>query len=297
MTDNHRQCAGITIGSDELDDFGSRLRETPSSEQVTVSRWENIPGMELWEVTNSMRLWRVFHMTYAFCCTDNEAAPCVDWRYRARTHCMSGNQVRLLEPGESHATLTQVLPTDFHVLFFSPEFFGSKLPHFTVGQTNDANVAKVMRGVWRRLEDPYCDWLERTEEIARFTGQLVNSWGEEPPRIVSICPIRIARAKQLVEDRWRDDITLLDVSEAVDLTASHLTRTFREVYGMPLAKYRRLIRAGHALEGLRVGHPISRVAQDCGYIDQSQLTREIKSFFGITPGRYRNASRRVPGRD
>jgi AraC-like DNA-binding protein len=50
--------------------------------------------------------------------------------------------------------------------------------------------------------------------------------------------------------------------------------------------YLELVRVNRAREMLRRGEPISRVAFDTGFSDQSHLTRRFKRVVGVPPGQY-----------
>ena len=66
----------------------------------------------------------------------------------------------------------------------------------------------------------------------------------------------------------------------------HLSRRFRARYGLPPYMYLELVRVNRAREMLRRGEPISRVAFDTGFSDQSHLTRRFKRVVGVPPGQY-----------
>jgi AraC family transcriptional regulator len=69
----------------------------------------------------------------------------------------------------------------------------------------------------------------------------------------------------------------------------HLARTFREHYGVSVSRYARQVRVQSALRLLSLGSlPLSRVALEAGFADQSHLTRTMRDAVGSTPAAIRS---------
>ena len=74
--------------------------------------------------------------------------------------------------------------------------------------------------------------------------------------------------------------------------ASHLLRTFRRYHGSTVANYvrhRRIERARAAVAAAE--RPLSQIALDAGFADQSHFTRAFRQAFGETPGQYARSLR------
>ena len=68
----------------------------------------------------------------------------------------------------------------------------------------------------------------------------------------------------------------------------HLARTFRETQGMTIGQYFRGVRLARATDLLRdPRRPLSDIAIEAGFSDQSHLCREFKRATGVSPGRFR----------
>lgn len=101
-------------------------------------------------------------------------------------------------------------------------------------------------------------------------------------------PAWLGAARAFLHDRYAESFTLADVATAVGVEPERMARLFRRAYGEPVAAYLRRIRvdaAAHLLASTDL--PISRVAADVGFADQSHLTRCFGQYVGTTPGRYR----------
>lgn len=81
--------------------------------------------------------------------------------------------------------------------------------------------------------------------------------------------------------------TLVEMS---GLTESHFIRAFHHEFGLPPHAYHIRLRLAEACELLAQGQSVSTVAYDCGFADQSHLSRKFKEVYGIAPGAWGSAS-------
>jgi AraC family transcriptional regulator len=106
----------------------------------------------------------------------------------------------------------------------------------------------------------------------------------------SRAPDWLRRTHDLVHDRFRDGVTLTELASVADVTTWHLSRSFRRYYGASIGEYLRALRVNWALEQLALTRlPISCIAIDAGFADQSHLTRACRSATGLAPSAYRRA--------
>jgi AraC family transcriptional regulator len=103
-------------------------------------------------------------------------------------------------------------------------------------------------------------------------------------------PDWLRRTHDVLHDRFREGVTLTDLASCADVTTWHLARTFRRHYGTSIGEYMRALRVNWALEQLALTRtPISCVALDAGFADQSHLTRACRAATGLAPSAYRRA--------
>jgi AraC family transcriptional regulator len=107
-------------------------------------------------------------------------------------------------------------------------------------------------------------------------------------------PRWLEEARAFLHDRFAETLTLEEVAAAVGVEPARLARAFRRTLGEPMAGYVRRIRVDAAAALLETTDlPISLVAADAGFADQSHLTRWFGRYLGITPARYRAARGRL----
>ena len=100
-----------------------------------------------------------------------------------------------------------------------------------------------------------------------------------------------------IRDRLHDDcarpLGLGALAADVGVHAGHLTRSFRRAFGCTPGEYQRACRLERAVALVRTTRaPMAEVAAQCGFSDQSHLTRAVRRHLGLTPARLR-AERRV----
>src|SRR4051794_38457807 len=90
---------------------------------------------------------------------------------------------------------------------------------------------------------------------------------------------------------WRG-LTLNGLARACGLSIRHFTRAFRQSTGMApyqWLQYRRVEKAKQLLEASSA--PLSAIALDCGFADQSHFTRTFSRVVGVTPRTWRHTKR------
>jgi AraC family transcriptional regulator len=136
-----------------------------------------------------------------------------------------------------------------------------------------------------------CTELERPDELTPLAvesealelltrlGRSVRDDGRPP---------WLAEARSLLHDRYSDPLRLGEVASLVGVEPARLARTFRRAFGEPMAAYLRKLRVHAAAARLSDSdEPISRIAVDVGFADQSHLTRSFARVLGTTPARFR----------
>jgi AraC family transcriptional regulator len=99
--------------------------------------------------------------------------------------------------------------------------------------------------------------------------------------------------RDIIEATYRDGPTLVELASVAGVHSAHLTRCFRAEFGCTIGSYVRRLRLDFARRRIcESDDPLSRVAADAGFADQSHLTREFRTHLGITPAALRRAAQR-----
>lgn len=102
------------------------------------------------------------------------------------------------------------------------------------------------------------------------------------------------RLIQYIEDNLEHSFALKDLAQEARISVASLVRKFHLEFGCAPHAYvlqRRLERAKHLLatHGKLADLPLKVVAANCGFADQSHLSRHFKRAYKQTPAEYRNS--------
>lgn len=99
----------------------------------------------------------------------------------------------------------------------------------------------------------------------------------------------VARARDLMEARHDEELSLAEIAGLVGLPRHHLIRAFRRQTGLTPHAFLVDVRVRRARDRLRRGEAPGAVAVATGFCDQAHLTRAFKARLGVTPGVFRAA--------
>jgi AraC-like DNA-binding protein len=132
------------------------------------------------------------------------------------------------------------------------------------------------------------------ESLAPTQGRAAE---DSPSRPISggLAPWQINRLKAYVEANLSATIAIEQMAELCRLSVSHFARAFKVSLGEPPHRYvvrRRIARAREMM--LATDEPLSRVALDCGFADQSHFSRLFRRQEGESPNAWRRARGATP---
>jgi len=108
---------------------------------------------------------------------------------------------------------------------------------------------------------------------------------------VIVPPARhLVRAKDLVDGRYADPLTVDDLARAAGLSRAHFSRAFQRAFGESPHAYlltRRLERAAALLRN--TDRSVAAICMSVGLTSQGSFTTSFKRMYGLTPAAYRAA--------
>jgi AraC-like DNA-binding protein len=138
------------------------------------------------------------------------------------------------------------------------------------------------------LEDVWGRDAGRAEDRLRAAA----SWDERFTIATDILGRRLGACPPVdpeVAHTWRRMLTsrgrvrVNSLANEVGWSRKRLWSRFRSQLGLTPKRAAQLVRFDHAAHLLAAGHAAARVAAESGYVDQSHLHREVKTFTGLTP--------------
>jgi AraC-like DNA-binding protein len=105
-------------------------------------------------------------------------------------------------------------------------------------------------------------------------------------------PRWLIAVEDAIEASVGDPLSIETLATVAGVHASHLLRTFKRYHGVTVAAYvrkRRIERARSEVAAAK--RPLSMIALDAGFSDQSHFTKVFRQAFGETPGQYARSLR------
>ncbi len=100
----------------------------------------------------------------------------------------------------------------------------------------------------------------------------------------------VRRVRDCLADTSQAPPTLTQLAALVGLGKYQLLRQFTQAYGLPPHAWLLQQRAEHARHRVLRGASLAEAAADCGFADQSHMTRIFARQFGFTPGAWQKAT-------
>jgi AraC-like DNA-binding protein len=135
------------------------------------------------------------------------------------------------------------------------------------------------------------DELEIAERSVTLAASLLA--GAEARRVDAGRPATEIARRRLADDVREAlvsnyDLSLTDLSALLAVSPHHLSRSFRQMTGLTIARYRMRLRLRAALERLLGGErKLARIAKEVGFADQSHLCRVARAETSLEPAEIR----------
>jgi len=232
------------------------------------------------------RLPRHSHEHAYFCV--NYGGAYVEQYGRRRRRCRSPMLV-FHPPGESHAE-----EHDSEVATLNVELSGSwlrRIAEFSAPLDQPAEFAgdAVVASGLRILQEFKRNETDSALAIEALTWEILAASANTRMRLVDArAPRWIRDARDLLDAHIGEPTSLRAIAADAGVHPVHFAATFRRFLGCSVGEYSRRRRFEYArrkLEDLEL--PLSEVAAEAGFSDQSHLTRTFKRLAGITPNQYR----------
>lgn len=211
------------------------------------------------------------------------------------SHSFSKSAILTLNPDEVHACKTRTKNGyKYNSIYFKKSFFKNIVDNKTKNiyfskQTLD-NVELYKKLSILVSADEYnmiskldfeCQLIDTMKNIM-YLNTNCNTYTN-----MSSNDILISRAKEFINDNFSFDLSLDDISNALDISKYHFLRLFKQKTYLSPHTYLMLRRIEKAKQFLQNGESIINTAYACGFNDQSHLNRRFKAITGLTPGSYK----------
>lgn len=123
-------------------------------------------------------------------------------------------------------------------------------------------------------------------QLERLAARVTPTASARSRRVVTpLAPIR-----DYLRAHLGQQVTTTELARLSGLTEWHLIRAFHREFGLPPHAYHTRLRLAEAGELLSQGLGVSTAAYECGFADQSHLSRQFKDVYGVTPAAWAAAT-------
>ncbi len=205
-------------------------------------------------------------------------------------HSLSGGAV-VLHPDEKHDGQAGTEGGfRYRMLYIEPALTQSALgarplPFIDGGLSTDRPLMLAIARLLSELDHPL-DPLEREDDIYDLSVALTavsDRRSNGAPRIIDYRSTETARSF-LHSCPAKVDLAVLEGLTGRDRWS--LSRDFRALFGTSPYRYLVLRRLDHVRDLIRAGQPLAGAAVTAGFSDQSHMTRQFKSAYGLTPSQW-----------
>lgn len=190
-------------------------------------------------------------------------------------------------PGMDHRDEVGPAGVTLLTLEFKPELFDAM--DFAAANLrpiidlSGSRPAWELMGLYQRISSHIENDLDIESRAVDLAFSIVKFSARAPRDLRSL-----QRAREYVHAHFAENLTLAQVARAAGLHPVYLGQIFRQEFGETLGEYLNRIRV-RAAAGMLANSdlPLSAVAVDLGFYDQSHFTRVFRHLTGATPGMFR----------
>jgi AraC-like DNA-binding protein len=199
------------------------------------------------------------------------------------------DDVTIVSPYDVHSEkgITGMAPS-WRMLYVAPSIVsqlnGRKAPCFRQSVVTDPAASAELREMLRQSEDGS---IAGSEFLRRVTSCLERCLARHAGDIATPQSLPgIERVRAYLQNRPTETVSLPELGAMAGITLSRLARSFSRAVGLPPGSYHAHARLAHARRLLAEGKSATWVAYECGFADQSHLSRRFKECHGVTPGAF-----------
>ncbi len=218
------------------------------------------------------------------------------FRCKGRQYDSRPGDLVLFNPDDDHDGCRGTADGFRYTMWYVPDAFVASCVdgnrYFSHPHATDRQSSETFRALSASLAQTPAESLRAESLMRAFLETMLARHGERPqPAAGPSRASTLARVKDYIRTYHAHDITVADLACVAGLSRAHLTRAFTATYHMPPHVYLNAVRIGHAQALIRRGMPLATVALECGFADQSHLTRRFKGSVGVTPSAWQRMQR------
>jgi AraC family transcriptional regulator len=122
--------------------------------------------------------------------------------------------------------------------------------------------------------------------------ELLAQAARQPSYRIGAAPAWLRQAREMVSEHFSENLKLTQIAAAVGVHPVYLAAAFRQKFGVTIGEFVRKLRIEQACAQLNQQElPLTAIALQAGFADQSHFSKVFKTYVGLTPREYRTAIR------
>jgi AraC-like DNA-binding protein len=222
--------------------------------------------------------------------------------YQGEACCTYPGSFNLLNPGEVHTGQARSdAGWSYRNIYISVplveqilaqlEWQNRGLPYFLEPIAWDKSLQLSFSKLFQALSEQNSQ-LEQQSLMLRVLSQIFGRHTQPHYHLRHVKPETkaIALVRAYLEAHYAENVSIDALAQLVQLSPYYLIRSFKKHVGLPPHGYQRYWQLLQAKRALLNSKPLSEIAAEHGFYDQSHLNRHFKGTFGVTPGQYRQSN-------
>ena len=118
--------------------------------------------------------------------------------------------------------------------------------------------------------------------------ELLAEAARQPYTGIGAAPPWLRQAREMIVEHFPDTFKLTQIAAEVGVHPVYLATAFRQKFGVTIGEFVRKLRIEHACgELMKRDLPLTAIALEAGFVDQSHFSKVFKLYVGMTPANYR----------
>lgn len=122
--------------------------------------------------------------------------------------------------------------------------------------------------------------------------ELLAEAARQPYTGIGAPPAWLRQAREMIVEHFTETLKLTQIAAEVGVHPVYLATAFRQKFGVTIGEFVRKLRIEHACaELMKEDLPLTAIALQAGFVDQSHFSKVFRLYVGMTPHKYRNIVR------
>lgn len=210
-------------------------------------------------------------------------------RYGKREVVCRPSALTFRPSSQSHEALVHNADTRVFVLEISPHW----IERLRADSLTLESAFEFYGGTVTRLGARLNREFHKTDSAAKLAIEglaleLLAEAARQPSYGIGTTPAWLRQAREMLIEHFSETLKLTQIAAKVGVHPVYLAAAFRQKFGVTIGEFVRKLRIEHACAELnKEDLPLSAIALQAGFADQSHFSKVFKSYVGMTPREYR----------